>query len=137
MVPETPPSADEAFALLANPDRRAVLRALRDHGSLDELALARHVAAARETDGGADPTETDGEDTVDTERVRAVHLSLWHVHLPRLDETALLDHDRGDRIVAPGPALAAVEPLLAYADAYPGDAHSPEDARSPDGGTDG
>ena len=104
-----PPAPDVAFDLLSDARRRTALTVLRDRGALGERALAQRVVARRH---GLAP------DDVDTDRVDDVALELWHVHLPRLDETALVDHDRSESRVEPGPALDAVESLLAYAEEH-------------------
>ena len=107
MSAQPSPSPDVVFDLLADADRRAVLTILREHGALDERALARRVADRRD---------------VTAERVRDVQVALWHVHLPKLDGAALVDHDDDAGRVEPGPALAAVEPLLAYVEDHESDA---------------
>ncbi|MWG34950.1 DUF7344 domain-containing protein [Halomarina oriensis] len=111
MSSQTPPSVDDVFALLTDPDRRAVLSVLREHGSVEERTLARRAAAHQH-----DSTP----DSVNDERVRATRLTFWHVHLPRLDETSLVDHDRSAGQVEPGPAFGRVVPVLEAAAEYAG-----------------
>lgn len=129
MDPQSSPDPDVVFDLLADADRRAVLSVLRDHGALDERSLARRVAGRCDDatpDSDAVPVDAFGGDLRPRpdadERVDAVQTALWHVHLPKLDATTLVDHDPAGGCVEPGPALEAVEPLLAYAEEHEADA---------------
>jgi len=106
---QTPPPVDNVFDLLADAERRAVLNIVRERGAMEERPLARRVVARR---------RNVAPDAVAEERVETLHRTLWHVHLPKLDETTLLDHDRSERRVAPGTTLDSVAPLLTFATEY-------------------
>lgn len=108
---QTPPPVDDVFDLLAVAERRAVLNVVRERGPMGERPLARRVVARR---------RDVPSDAVTEERVETLHQALWHVHLPKLDETTLIDHDRAERRVAPGTTLDSVAPLLTFASEYDG-----------------
>lgn len=97
---------DTAFDILGNERRRACLNYLagRD-GSLPVSDLGR--AVAREV---SDP-ETDEDDLYDS-----VYISLCQSHLPRLDAVDLVEYDREEKLVEPGPSLADIDHLLADTD---------------------
>jgi hypothetical protein len=106
---QTPPPVDDVFDLLADAERRTVLDVVRERGAMGERPLARRVVARRRD---VQP------EAVAEERVERLHQTLWHVHLPKLDETTLVDHDRSARRVAPGTTLDSVVPLLTFAAEY-------------------
>lgn len=81
--------------------RRRVLRVLLD-GPASVERLARRVADA----------ETEGAGTADEDRIGDVVLSLYHVHLPKLDAAGFVSFDPDREYVAPGWSLAAVAPCL-------------------------
>ena len=68
---------DELLSLLADEQRRHVLRTLRVFGGISVDRLAGHVGRA--TAGRTDP--------------RNLHTRLLHVHLPKLDESGLVAFD--------------------------------------------
>ena len=74
---------DELFGALAHRRRRLILTVLQAHGRLDVESLADRIAAAERTGGDAVPDE----------EVTRVHVSLFHHHLPKLDEIGLVDLD--------------------------------------------
>ena len=83
---DTEPSIDDLFAVLTEARRRTVLSVLTESTSpMDVESLATRVAA-RERDVDADSLS---ESTVED-----VHVTLHHVHLPKLDDAGLVDHDR-------------------------------------------
>jgi len=85
------PSVDDLFDVLTAERRRRVLSILvgRDAPVAVE-ALAEDVAAQEEDVAAV---------TVSESTTREVHVSLHHVHLPKLDEAALVDYDRDGRTV--------------------------------------
>jgi hypothetical protein len=102
---------DELFALLADEPRRRVLVSLLhvegESVPVGDAALKRGAAA--HTGGGADvgPSGAPGSRGSSPEAV-----ALRHVHLPKLDESDLVDWDEEAGTVARGPRYAEVEPFL-------------------------
>lgn len=94
-----PLSRDAVHSLLADERRRTLLRCLGDHGPLAVSDLADEVARA-EHDSPL-PQIPDGD-------VLCVYLSLWHCHLPKLAQAAVVDHDRDRDLVTLGENAACV-----------------------------
>lgn len=85
------PSVDELFDVLTESRRRRVLTVLAERQApvdVDELARA---VTRQEND--ADPA------ALSESTVHEVHVTLHHVHLPKLNEVELVDYDRDDRTV--------------------------------------
>jgi hypothetical protein len=83
MAPSTETSTDELLKALADARRRFVLYYLRRNGPQATVAeLATHVAAWE-----ADTTVADVSDDL----VKNVRTSLHHVHLPKLDDTNVVE----------------------------------------------
>jgi len=91
MNTETQLHPDEQLQLLADGTRRRLLVALLDD-TLDSLPV--------------DITEG----VRDNEAVN--HIELYHVHLPKLDDSGFVEWDREQRRVSRGPQFSAIEPLL-------------------------
>ena len=87
---------DSLVAALANETRRQLLIALAEAGS------------ARPIDVATLCSQLDVDDDSST-RVR-----MHHVHLPLLDELAVVRWDRTTNEVEPGPRLAELGPLLSH-----------------------
>lgn len=85
---------DGLFEAACAPDRRTVIRVLRDRERIEFDALAAAVA-----DGPGDRT--------------GAAIRLRHAHLPKLDALGVVDWKRADGAVARGVAFEAVEGLLA------------------------
>lgn len=96
---ENESSVDELFDVLSEARRRRILSILTGRQSMDVKELANAVAA-REND--AAPA------TLSESTVHEVHVTLHHVHLPKLAEATLVNYDRNDRTVAPTDATDAV-----------------------------
>ena len=80
----------EIFVLLAKRRRRLTLRILRESPTTITAAeLARQLAFFEH-----------GQPS--TEAVRAIHLALYHNHLPRLDEAEVVEHDPDQGTIRPG-----------------------------------
>ena len=85
---DTELSQDEIFAILSNPRRRYVLYFLNQHGEGIELTdLAEHVAAWE--------NDIPVEEVTSKQR-RRVYNSLQQTHIPSLDESDLIEEERGE-----------------------------------------
>ena len=87
-------SQDEVFEVLKSPRRRYALYYLRREGGESELSdLTEQVAAwENETTPAA----------LSTEQRKRVYISLYQTHLPKLDETGIVDYDRDEGVVRLG-----------------------------------
>ena len=81
---------DELFAALAHRRRRSLLSLLQAHGELDVGSLAGRVAADE---------RAEAIHAVPDEEVTRVQVSLFHQHLPKLDDIGLVDFDSDARRV--------------------------------------
>ena len=79
-------SVDDLFEVLSEGRRRTILTVLTERRSSMEVERLAHAVAARE--------DATGSGTPSESTVERVHLTLHHVHLPKLDEAALVDYDR-------------------------------------------
>jgi putative lipase involved disintegration of autophagic bodies len=98
-------SKDAAFHLLQNSRRRAVLRYLIERD--DEVYSMREVTeqvAAWEND-------TTISALTSNERQR-VYIALYQSHLPKLDETDVIEYDRDRGTLSPTSLLSVFEPYL-------------------------
>lgn len=86
-------SVDELFDVLTEARRRSVLSILEGRRTSMDVEELAHAVAVREN--GVD------SDRVAETTVHEVHVTLHHVHLPKLDEATLVNYDRDDRTVAP------------------------------------
>lgn len=109
-LPESP-GLDELFDALSNERRRRVVRYLNDRRAPIALAdLAREVAAREE--GVA-------TDDVGPDEVERVHVSLYHVHVPKLADRGLVEYDPDRGLVSPpehGEAIGQVVDLATHGD---------------------
>jgi hypothetical protein len=99
-------SRDDAFRVLQDDRRRAVLRFLLAERTDDPTplsALAAFVAAVR---------CDDGESAAVGEVQKRVRVALHHSHLPMLADHGLVTYDHATRTVEPKPLLAALDPFL-------------------------
>ncbi|ADQ68243.1 hypothetical protein C499_14975 [Halogeometricum borinquense DSM 11551] len=109
-------SRDDAFRLLQDERRRAVLRFLRAEENSDPTPLSTltsFVAGVAHRDGsdGDDSGDTGG--TPDAKAQDRARVSLHHSHLPMLEEYGVVKYDSEDETVEPKPLLAALTPFLA------------------------
>lgn len=80
------------YSCLAHQRRRHVLLSLKDTDEPQALAdLAEHVAD-REVDSSASEPES--------ELVKTIHTSLYHAHVPKLEEVGLVRYEQDDDTVA-------------------------------------
>jgi hypothetical protein len=99
--PDTPPekpdiSRDECFELLSNHRRRYTLHYLQQNGEEATLGELADQIAAWEND-------ITPEDVSYDQRKR-VYTSLQQVHLPRMDDSGVVDFDDREGVIEPGPA---------------------------------
>ncbi|MDS0297727.1 hypothetical protein NDI76_03105 [Halogeometricum sp. S1BR25-6] len=99
-------SRDDAFHVLQDSRRRAVIRFLLAEGTDTPTplsTLAAFVAAVK---------HDDSESTAVGEIGERVRVALHHSHLPMLADHGLVTYDHATRTVEPKPLLAALEPFL-------------------------
>lgn len=89
---DTPRTADETFAVLADRRRRYLLYHLRAEGGATLAELARRVAATEAAEAVA---------AVSTAAHRRTYLALYHVHVPFLVERGVVTYDDEHGWVAP------------------------------------
>lgn len=89
MLPNTRPVTTETLLeLLADPQRRTVLRHLRETGECDVAELIEAIA----TDGGTTASHRPSHETVSA-------VELHHSHLPRLADAGIVEYDRTAGVV--------------------------------------
>jgi predicted transcriptional regulator len=89
-------SETEFYTLLSQQRRRLALRILQDESaSITAIELARYVA------------EYEYEDPSD-ETLRDVHTSLYHSHLPKLEDADVITYDQDDGTIRRGRNFAAL-----------------------------
>lgn len=87
---EEPLDSDRMFELLAEPRRRFILYQLRQYGRPIDLSRLAEEAAAWEA-GDSDAVHTD---------VQRVRESLYHDHVPELDDAGVVEFDDDERRVS-------------------------------------
>lgn len=107
--PETPTrsiSKDDAFHILQNARRRAVLRYLLASDGRDpvEMGTLTEAVAAWEYD------TTVGQ--LSSEQRQRVYIGLYQAHLPKLDNSGVIDYDRQRGTVVSTPLIQVLEPYL-------------------------
>jgi hypothetical protein len=86
----------ELYTLPSQQRRRSALRILQaESATITAIALARYVA------------ESEYEDPSD-ETLRDVHTTLYHGHLPKLEDADVITYDQDDGTVRRGPNFAAL-----------------------------
>lgn len=97
-------STDTLFNVLANQRRRYVLHALKEHETpLSLAALATKVAALENERPGTEIPRDEHE---------RVHASLWHSHVPKLDDAGIVEFDRESDTVTLAEDTKTLEPYL-------------------------
>lgn len=89
---ERPPDGDVVYRVLAHSRRRHVLDILSGSDSRVRLADLAADIASRERD------ESDEAD--EEEYVERVQISLYHSHIPKLEEIGVVDFDAADKTVS-------------------------------------
>ena len=82
-------SKSAVYAALSNERRSHALSVLASETPMDVRALAEAVAA-READ----------REMVSDEYVKRIHISLYHVHLPKLADLGVIEYDTGGPVEA-------------------------------------
>jgi hypothetical protein len=95
---------DECFELLSNHRRRYTLHYLQQNGNQATLGELADQIAAWEND--IPPEE------VSYDQRKRVYTSLQQVHLPRMDDTGVVEFDDRDGLVEPGPAAEDLDVYL-------------------------
>jgi DNA-binding transcriptional ArsR family regulator len=93
-TPADPVHLDDVFDVLGNARRRAALRRVAEGSALSQGELAEAIAAEE----NAVPIEA-----VTAAQRKRVYVSLYQIHLPRLDEAGAVAFDRHRGRVEPGP----------------------------------
>jgi hypothetical protein len=99
-------SKDDAFHILQNARRRAVLRYLAEHDDTDRFVMrdvAEEVAAWEH--------DTTVQQLVSDERQR-VYIALYQSHLPKLDKHGIIDYNQSRGVVETTELTAAFEPYI-------------------------
>ncbi|WP_339104161.1 hypothetical protein [Haloterrigena salinisoli] len=104
-IPVEDTSVDAILELLSHQRRRAVLDLLLTHDQLLTTTDIRNEIVEREQD--TEITE------IPSEQVMQVHISLHHVHIPKLAEEGVINYDSNRNLVEPTEKLSRLEPFLA------------------------
>lgn len=99
-------SRDDAFHLLQNGRRRAVLRHLLEHDQGEEFRLDD----VTETLAAWDQGTTVGD--LEPDHRKRIYVSLYQSHLPKLHEHGIVDYDRDRRTITLRPLVGALSPFL-------------------------
>lgn len=97
---------DDAFHVLQNGRRRAVLRYMLDHDGREQFRmrdLAEEVAAWEH--------DTTVRKLTSNERQR-VYIALYQSHLPKLDEYGVIDYNQSRGIIEPTQLVEVFAPLI-------------------------
>lgn len=99
-------SKDDAFHILQNARRRAVLRHLLERSDTEQFQM-REVAEAVAAWENDTTTER-----LTTEQRQRVYIALYQSHLPKLDNHGVIRYDQARGLVEPTPLLAVFGPFL-------------------------
>lgn len=99
-------SRDDAFHLLQNGRRRAVLRYLLEHEDVEEVRLGDVTERIAAWDQGT----TTGK--LDPDHRQRIYVSLYQSHLPTLDEHDVVEFDRSRRTISLRRLAYALSPFL-------------------------
>lgn len=103
-------TVDAIYRALAAEPRRRTARLLADHdGSIAVAALVDGACTpARPSAGDGGPERTSGTSEI----------ALRHVHLPMLDDAAIVDYEAGERVVRSGPELSTAVAAIRAVEAH-------------------
>lgn len=116
-------SVDAMFDVLSDRRRRHVLASVLDHGqgiALSELAedvATRDTGASR---GEVPPHPGENRMEVSGDPVQKLTVSLYHTHLPKLEEAGYVEYDPDSDVVRPTESIRQIEHLLALTDLLSG-----------------
>lgn len=96
-------SKDLIFELLKNARRRRVLRYLESHERTELSTLAEHIAAKE--------NDVDKGMLTSTQRKR-VYIALYQCHLPKLDDTGVIEYEQARGTVSITPTAGQLFPYL-------------------------
>jgi hypothetical protein len=102
------PSQDAIFKLLASQRRRYVLSCLKENEDPIALAALANKVAARENDLPVSE--------VSEEEIKHIHLSLYHTHIPKLNDADVVEYDQGKDTVT---LNVSIEQLERYEELLP------------------
>lgn len=95
---------DQTFEILKNSRRRETLQYLKEHGGEATLSeVAEHIAAIE--------NETTVQAISSTQRKR-VYVGLYQCHLPKMDDTDVVDFDQNRGTIELGPNAGQLDPYL-------------------------
>lgn len=122
---DTPPSADRIHRILADAERRRLVRVLADVDRCLPVAAVVERLAER-TDGGMRaPSRRQSDDGEDAgggnpgsgPANRGLRIRLHHDHLPRLESAGLVEFSAETRVIRPTETLRVVAERVALPDA--------------------
>lgn len=99
-------SRDDAFHLLQNGRRRAVLRHLLEHDDVEVFPVTDVVESIAAWD-----QDTTAEQ-LDPNHRKRIYVSLYQSHLPKLHEHGVIDYDREGMTISLRPLAYALSPFL-------------------------
>ena len=100
------PSAETVFDALGHRHRRAVVRELRERDRDEAVGLEDLAASVAAAERGVDPGD------VDPDALESALTTLYHAHLPRLDDAGAISYDAEAGTVRPariGPFLDGID----------------------------
>ncbi|WP_312908271.1 DUF7344 domain-containing protein [Natronosalvus caseinilyticus] len=104
-IPVEDTSVDGVLELLSHHRRRAILDLLLTHDRPLTLTDIRNEVVEKEQ--GTEITE------IPSKQVQQVHISLHHVHIPKLEEKGVINYDSSRNLVEPTEEIGQLEPFLA------------------------
>lgn len=98
-------SKDSVFHLLQNSRRRAILRHLIEQDEdVFSMREVTELVAARENDTTVSELASDAR--------QRVYIALYQSHLPKLDDTGVIDYDQDRGTFTPTPLVSVFTPYL-------------------------
>ena len=101
--PQQAPSLGTVFEILSRKRRRHIIEALVEHRSLVMADLAELVTCAEHEIAFTD---------LDEQLVLETYTELWHVDIPKLEESGLIAYDQESDVVALAPAADAIDGFI-------------------------
>lgn len=110
------PSIDVVFDILSDRQRRHILASLLDHGQdIAMSALAEDIAARDSGPPRSEvPAHTSGiRREVPEDTIHRITTSLYHLHIPKLEEARVVEYDPDRDIVRAAESANRIENILA------------------------